>query len=90
MVDNKVTTVKEKATETLANASSTKEEALALEEEIKDALNKTQGKEGAPDTVLCQISNSGLFPNWLRTKYTYLSAISRSLLHLVYIPGDNK
>jgi len=71
VVDNKVTTVKEKATETLTNATSTKEEALALEEEIKDALNKTQGKEGAPDTVLCQISNSRLFPNWLRTKYTY-------------------
>ena len=33
-----------KATKTLSNATYTKEEALALEKEIRDAVNRTRGK----------------------------------------------
>ena len=36
--------ITDKAAKTLENATSTKEEALALEEEIKEALNRTQSK----------------------------------------------
>ena len=36
--------ITDKAVKTLGNATSTKEEALALEEEIKEVLNSTQSK----------------------------------------------
>ena len=43
-VENKVKEVAVKARKTLSNATYTKEEALALEKEIRDALNSTRGK----------------------------------------------
>jgi len=43
-VENKVKEVAVKARKTLSNATYTKEEALALEKEIRDALNRTRGK----------------------------------------------
>lgn len=43
-VENKVNEVAVKATKALSNATYTKEEALALEKEIRDALNRTRGK----------------------------------------------
>lgn len=36
--------ISERATKALENATSTKDEALTLEEEIKEALNRTRGK----------------------------------------------
>lgn len=38
--------ITDKATQGLDNATSTKDEALALEQEIKEALNRTHGKQG--------------------------------------------
>ena len=43
-MDNMVKKVTEAAAKALANATSTEEEALALEQQIRDALNTTQGK----------------------------------------------
>ena len=43
-VENKVKEVAVKATKAMSNATYTKEEALALEKEIRDALNRTRGK----------------------------------------------
>ena len=43
-VENKVMKVTERATKALTNATYTKDEALELEKDIKDALNRTQGK----------------------------------------------
>ena len=43
-VENEVKEVAVKATKTLSNATYTKEEALALEKEIRDAVNRTRGK----------------------------------------------
>ena len=43
-VENEVKEVAVKATKALSNATYTKEEALALEKEIRDAVNRTRGK----------------------------------------------
>ena len=43
-VENKVMEVTEIATKALTSATYTKDEALALEKDIKDSLNRTQGK----------------------------------------------
>ena len=45
VVDNKVMEVADDAVKAQEIAIYTKDEALALEQEIKDALNRTQGKQ---------------------------------------------
>lgn len=42
-VNSKVAEVTDKATKALANATFTKDDTLALEQEIRDAVNRTQG-----------------------------------------------
>ena len=44
-VDNKAMKAADDATNALNSASSTEDDALALEQEIRDALNRTQGKQ---------------------------------------------
>lgn len=42
--NNKAMALLQKAEKVLSNSTSTKKEALELEEEVKDALNRTQGE----------------------------------------------
>ena len=44
-VDNKAMKAADDATNALTIATFTEDDALALEQEIKDALNRTQGKQ---------------------------------------------
>lgn len=54
-INNKAMALLQKAEKVLANSTSTKREALELEQEVKDALNRTQGE----NKIYCCILFSG-------------------------------